>query len=285
MKCYLSVLFTLSFLLGNAQSVVPIEIAKSGHIFVKATVNGVEGNFIFDTAGGTHVVSKKFYQKIKSAQIDSSYFAAFRHTGERLDGPIYQFREIKVGSVSQSNAWIGVYAGFDNQGFDGLISLKLIEQQPVTIDIKNKQMIIESAKSLSSKKGIEIPVILHADRNRSLDIFMKVQIGNQYPAWVEFDTGAGYSPLLLHSRYITYSNLDTTKMEIRQAGTGFGKTEKIYFDKSKQLNLYVTELNDGGYPNIVFKPSLIYDGLTSHVIFGDRSWTIDLPNQRLIVYQ
>jgi hypothetical protein len=180
---------------------------------------------------------------------------------------------------------VGVYAGFDNQGFDGLISLKLIENQPLTVDIKNKQLIIESASSLAAKKGTEIPLLLHADRNRTLDIFMKVQIGKKYPAWVEFDTGAGYSPLLLHSRFIKYANLDTARMEIRQAGTGFGKTEKIYFDKSKQLHMHVTELNDGGYPNIVFKPTLIYDGLTSHVIFGDRSWTIDLPNQRLIVYQ
>ncbi len=268
-----------------AQTVIPLNVGRSGHLFVKAKINGVEGNFIFDTAAGIHVISNTFFQKVKAQRKDSSYFTAFRHTGERLDGPIYSFDSISLGSLKQDNAWVGVYAGFDGQGFDGLISCKLIENQAVTVDIKNKQLIIETPVSLSAKNGDVVPILLHTDRNRSMDVFITVKIDHQHNAVMEFDTGAGYSPLLLHSRYMEYARLDTTRMEIRQSGTGFGKTEKTYFDKTKRLHIFIPEIKDGGYPNIVFKPSLIYDGLTSHVVFGDKAWTIDIPNQRILVYQ
>lgn len=284
MRSLLIILCILVPSLLSAQTVIPVNVGRNGHILVKAKIGGVEGNFIFDTAAGLHVVSGKFYQKIKNLVQDSSYFTAFRHTGERLDGPIYLVDKVSLGPVIQHNAWVGVYAGFDDQGFDGLISCKLIEHQPLTVDIKNKQLIVETPGGLSSGKGNILPVLLHSDRNRTLDLFIKVKVGHKYDAVMEFDTGAGYSPLLLHSRYMKYAALDTTQMEVRQSGTGFGKTEKTYFDKTKKLHLFVPEINDGGYPNIVFKPSLIYDGLTSHLIFGDRVWTLDIPNERIVVY-
>lgn len=284
MRLLFTLVLTATFCIVKGQTILPIEISKSGHLYVKAKINGVEGNFIFDTAGGLHVVSNQFYQKIKSFGSDSSYFTAFRHTGERLDLPVHQVSKVSLGTIEQENAWVGVYAGFDKMGFDGLISLKLIEHQPITIDTKNKQFIIETTQSLSAKRGQEVPLLFHEDRDRSLDVFIKAKVGDNQIAFLEFDTGAGYSPILLNSRYIKYTNLDTTKMEISQAGTGFGKTEKIYLDKSKQLHLLLPDLNIGGNPNFVFKSSLIYDGLASHVIFEGKSWTIDLPNKRIIVY-
>jgi|JI8StandDraft_1071087.scaffolds.fasta_scaffold106304_2 hypothetical protein len=284
MRLFSALVFTITYSLASGQTTLPIEISKSGHLYIKATINGVEGNFMFDTAGGLHVVSNQFYQKIKLFKGDSSYFTAFRHTGERLDLPIHQFSKVSLGTIEQKNAWVGVYAGFDGLGFDGLISLKLIQHQPITIDTKNKQIIIETSQSLLAKKGQVVPLLLHEDRNCALDVFIKTVVGGKHTAFLEFDTGAGYSPILLNSRYINYANLDTTKMEISKAGTGFGKTEMIYFDKSNQLHLLLPDLNNGGNPNFIFKSSLIYDGLTSHVIFEGKSWTIDLPNKRLIVY-
>ena len=98
---------------------------------------------------------------------------------------------------------------------------------------------------------------------------------------MEFDTGAGYSPLYIHARYMSYTGTDTTKLEIRQSGTGFGTTEKTYLDRTKRVHISVPGTAEGGYPNIVFKPSLIYDGLTSYIIFGDKPWTLDIARRRL----
>lgn len=285
MKPSLIVFCSLIIYGSFAQSVIPMQVGKNGHLLVSGEISGVQGQFIFDTAAGLHVVSGKFFQKIKRHVRDSSYTTAFRHTGERLDGPVYFFDSVTLGSIKQNAAWVGVYEGFDEQGFDGLISAKLIEHQPVTVDVKKMQIIAESSESLEGRSGAVLPLLLHADRNRSLDVFIKVKIDNRYDAILEFDTGAGYSPLLLHTRYIGYAALDTTVMEIRQSGTGFCDVEKTFFDKTKRLHLSVPETGDGGYPNIIFKPSLIYDGLTSHIIFGEKTWTIDIPNQRMIVQE
>ena len=266
-----------------AQRVIPVEVGQNGHIVVKASINAVEGTFIFDTGAGLHVVSKRFFQRIKEQVQDSSHFTVFRHTGERLDGPMYLFDNISLGPIQQTNAWVGIYAGFDEQGFDGLVSCKLIENQPLTFDVSNKQLIVESPGSLRSRRRDSVPVLLHTDRNHSLDFFIRVKIDQQYDALLEFDTGAGYSPVLLHSRYMKYAALDTSRMEVRNSSTGFGESETAYLDKTKKLHVFLPEIGDGGYPDIIFKPSLIYDGLTSHVIFGDKVWTIDIPNKRILV--
>jgi hypothetical protein len=285
MKTVLSIL-TFCLILNTpspGQKTIPIEISKNGHIMVKASINGVEGNFIFDTGAGLHVISGKFFQKISSQKRDSSYFTGFRHTGERLDGPMYLFEEVSLGSLTQANPWVGVYPGFDAMGFDGLISCKLIEDDIITVDPKGRQIIVESKESIVNRKKKEIPLLIHEDRDRLLDFFINVRINDTFDAIMEFDTGAGYSPLLLHSRYMHYAGLDTTAMEIRSAGTGFGTMEKIYFDKTKKVYIHVPGTDAGGKPNVIFKPSLIYDGLTSYIIFGDSPWTLDLASRRMYI--
>jgi hypothetical protein len=268
-----------------AQTSIPITVSKNGHLMVKAKVNDIEGNFILDTGAGLHVISKRFYDKVKHHVIDSGRFTAFRHTGERLDGMIYQFKEVSLLPLSDSNAWVGVYAGFDEMGFDGLVSCKLIEDDIVTVDVRNKYLTVETRASIEAKIKSSIPLFVHDDRGRSLDVFIETRIDSIHRALLEFDTGAGYSPLSIHARYMAYTGTDTTALEIRQSGTGFGKTEKTYFDRTKKVHLSVPGTTEGGYPNIVFKPSLIYDGLTSHIIFGDKPWTLDIARRRLYLLE
>lgn len=266
---------------ASAQTSIPITIGKNGHILVKAKINGVEGNFILDTGAGLHVVSNRFYQKVRHHVLDSGHFTAFRHTGERLDGAIYKFDEVSLAPLSHINAWVGVYAGFDEMGFDGLISCKLVEDDILTVDVNNKQLIVETAETVKSKIKTTIPLLIHADRDRLLDVFIETRIDSTYSALMEFDTGAGYSPILVHGRYMAYTGTDTTSLQMRQTGTGFGKTEKTFFDATKKVHIGVPGTSEGGYPNIIFKPSLIYDGLTSHIIFADKTWTLDIANRKL----
>lgn len=278
---FLALSLFVSVLVLEAQTAIPVSISKNGHILVKAKINNVEGSFILDTGAGLHVMSNRFYQKVKHQVLDSGRFTAFRHTGERLDLKTYQFEQVSLNPMSQSNAWVGVYPGFDEMGFDGLISCKLFENDLLTIDVKNSQLIVESRQSLAKKIQHTLPLILHDNRGLALDIFIEMVVDSTHRAVMEFDTGAGYSPVNLHSRYIALANADTTAMEIRMSQTGFGTTVKTYFDKTKKVHTQVQGATEGGYPNIMFKPSLIYDGAISHVIFGDTPWTLDIANRKL----
>lgn len=280
-----TLLFILLSYAVYSQDPIPLEISKRGHIMIKAKINGVEGNFIFDTGAGFHVVSKKFFSKITHAVRDSSFHTGFRHTGERMSGMNYLLNSIEVGDLHQVDPWIAIYAGFDEMGFDGLISCKLIEHQAVTFDLKNNQLIVESNKSKIKSNAKTIPLLLHEDRDKLLDIFIAIQVDRKHTAIVEFDTGSGYSPFLLHSRFMKYAGVDTTTLEIRNLPTGFGTIEKSYFDKTKKVHTYIPNVTEGGYPNIVFKPGLIYDGLVSHLILEGKRWTIDIPNRKMYVFE
>lgn len=281
----LTLLFLITYYSACAQTIIPVEVTKRGHIMVRAKINGVEGNFIFDTGAGFHVVSKKFFNKIASQVKDSSFYTGFRHTGERLSGMSYLMSTVELGPLKQTDPWIGVYPGFDNMGFDGLISCKLVEHQAVTFDLKNQQLIVEANKPSPKPEAKVIPLLLHEDREMLLDIFIAIQVDKKYTAIVEFDTGSGYNPVLLHSRFMQYAGIDTTTLEIRNSPTGFGTIEKNYFDKTKKVHTHIPHVTEGGYPNIIYKPALIYDGLTSHLIMEDNRWTLDIPNKKIYVFK
>jgi hypothetical protein len=252
---------------------------------VKAKINGVEGNFIFDTGAGLHVLSKKFFAKVAHQVRDSSFYTGFRHTGERMSGMTYLLNTADLGDLHQQDPWVAVYAPFDEMGFDGLISCKLIEHQAVTFDLENKQMQLANSQTPKKLNTKTIPLLLHEDRERLLDIFITIQVDRKHKAIMEFDTGSGYSPFLLHTRFMQYAGIDTTSLEIRNNSTGYGTMEKSYFDKTKKLHTHIPNVTAGGFPNIVYKPGLIYDGLAGHLLLESPRWTIDIPNRKLYVHE
>lgn len=56
---------------------------------VKAKINGVEGNFIFDTGAGLTLITKAFSDKIGKLHKQDGSFTGFRATGEKLTADLY----------------------------------------------------------------------------------------------------------------------------------------------------------------------------------------------------
>jgi len=81
-----------------AQTSVPVTITNQGHVMVKAKINGVEGNFIFDTGAGLTLITKKFSAKIKGLSKQDGGYTAFRATGEKLDADLFNASTLSVGS-------------------------------------------------------------------------------------------------------------------------------------------------------------------------------------------
>ncbi len=104
----LSLLFSGPLL---AQQRIPLEVLASGHLVVKATVNGVEGRFIFDTGGGVNVLTQKFAQRLKGLQKQDGRLTAFRAIGDRLDVDLYTAQSITIGSFGANSTALTVYAG------------------------------------------------------------------------------------------------------------------------------------------------------------------------------
>ena len=75
--------------IAYAQSSIPFTISAQGHILVKATINGVEGNFIFDTGAGLTVITKTFASRINGLTKEDGGLTLVRATGEKMTVDLY----------------------------------------------------------------------------------------------------------------------------------------------------------------------------------------------------
>ena len=126
-----------SYHIHAQNSEIPFKSVYNGLILVQAVVeDSITGNFILDTGSGIHVFSKKFSDRIKMK--NAGFFTAFRHNGERISLDIYTISNIAIGEAVERNPYVGILDALDNLGLDGIISLKLFEKQPFTINFINK---------------------------------------------------------------------------------------------------------------------------------------------------
>jgi len=262
---------TFLFLLSNlfySQEKLPITINDYGLIFIKAKVNNEIGTFILDTGSGAHVVSQKFYSKIKNSTKEDGVYTGFRHNGERIDLKVYKARSISVRSLIQTNPFIGVYPKLDEYGIDGLVSLKLFEENAFTIDFVNKQVIIETVESLSQiEKTAEIlPIQFDRERDKVLDMFVTICINDSVSLQAEFDTGSGYETFFLNKYYADKFNLQLDSLK----RTNISKL--IFCGSNLSIENKPTTIKD----------DLIYEGLIGSGLFRNKRLTIDIPNKRIL---
>lgn len=252
-----------------SQEIIPIKINDYGLIFIEAKINNQTGSFILDTGGGAYVISQKFYDKIKSNVIEDGAYTGFRHNGERLDLRVYKAKSISVGGLVQADPFIGVYPALDEYGIEGLVSLKLFEENAFTIDFVNKQVIIETEESLSqiAKIAETLPILFDIERDKVLDMFVTLCINDTVSLQAEFDTGSGYDTFFLNKYY-------AEKLDLQLDSLNHGKVEK--------LALCGKDLLIKENKNITVKDDLIYEGLIGSGIFRDKKLTIDIPNKRIL---
>lgn len=275
------VFINLSF--GISQTTIPLTINDGGYIFVKATLNdSITGNFLLDTGGGLHVLSGKYFEKVKNSTKSAGYFTGFRHNGERLDSEIYEIPSIAIEGLRQEKPLVGYYAPLDEYGMDGIISLKMFENQPITIDFQKKQLVIETKESLKKlgKNAEVIPFTLQQYRDKALDIFIKVCI-NGVPIEAEFDTGSGYNTLIINPFFM--DKMKIKKENCTEKVQGKEKNLKDYFTKIPSANICALPNVVGKEVDVVFREGLIYEGLIGSGWFRGKKLTIDIPNRRMLL--
>jgi predicted aspartyl protease len=81
----------------KAQSFTKFTIDGDGHILIKASINGVEGTFLFDTGAGITLISKSFAAKIGTVYKQDSGYTGFRATGEKLYTDMYRVAVLQIG--------------------------------------------------------------------------------------------------------------------------------------------------------------------------------------------
>jgi hypothetical protein len=274
---------------GWSQEVIPFQLTPNGHIVVPVRLNEVHtGYFIFDTGAGGHVVGSKFFDKVKA---DASFVAigtGFRHNGDRVDVEGYRIRSISMGSLMEKSPLIGFFPALDQYGVDGLISAKLYENRPITIDYVKKEIRIENAESMKaiSRNAGSVPLYFHKMTDRFLDMFIELKLNDSISCQAEFDTGSGFFRPLINPFYMKMLGIDSESADVKVSVEQDLTPGKSVTHETSISSISLAGLNDVrlDQPMVAFKEKLIYDGLVGSLMFKNKVITIDIPGGRLYVH-
>ncbi|WP_037320719.1 retropepsin-like aspartic protease [Salegentibacter sp. Hel_I_6] len=283
-------LFLLFTILSFSQSKlaeqikIPFTQTPNGHIIIPTTINGVKGNFVFDTGAGINLLTKDFADKIEDLEKTNHFYTGHRATGEEIKSDLWNSKSLEIGGFKTTNQTFAVY---DLEfPLDGLISLTPFKDGQITIDFKNKILSVESEKSLNQlidNKEFEMPIQITNDRDIRIGISTPVKINDELSLNVGLDSGAGFDVYRFNSRYMESLGVDSTQVE--------RKYQPSSFKPEEGNNYYFTELDkltDQGENTSVqnfkatFIDDLIYEGIMGINWIGEVI-TIDIPNKKLIV--
>lgn len=285
-KFLFSFLFVLLITsISHAQSSIPFELTPQGHIMIKAKINGVEGNFIFDTGAGLTLITKTFSDKVGNLHKQDGSYTAFRATGEKLTADLYDAQTVTLGTFVEHNPVLTIFDA--NLGtIDGLISLMSFKDQPITIDYTNKKIIFETDKSISGirKSGRQIPLQLEESRDKALTIFTYFTVNNKLTLQFCIDSGAGANVYRVNSRYISALGIDTASASKIAIPSEFNPKLKtfIYNANIQSISVKAAPAIQCQNVKVSFIDGLIYDGILSLNWIG-KQVTFDMKKREMIV--
>jgi hypothetical protein len=251
-------------------------------------VEGIEGKFIFDTGAGITVFTKSFFNKLRDTLREDGGYTGFRATGERLDIDLYQVKNVEFGMVRKAKEEVS-YVDADFGGIDGILSLKLLETQPFTIDFIKKVLRLETPQALAGikKTAKAISLQLEQSREKSLDVFSFFKVNDTLTLQFSLDSGAGKDVFRINSKYMSSLGVnanDTLQVKKVQQHSEINEAfvSNIYtttlpkIAASQQAEVAIKNVH------VQFVDGLIYDGILWINWLGSRI-TFDLPNKKMLV--
>lgn len=162
---------------------------------LRATVNGHEGLFLFDTGGGVSVVSPQFAAAVGCKPWGR--VTGFRMTGQRLDFPRCDDLDFHAGGQTLHVPTAGVFdlaplLPPDAPPLAGVLALDAFAGRAVSIDLSAGTLTVESPASLAARieRASKVPLRLVRDAG---GVALAGEIGVSTAsgtAWMELDTGS-----------------------------------------------------------------------------------------------
>ena len=270
---------------ADAQSSIPFTITAQGHIMVKVSINGVEGNFIFDTGAGLTVITKAFASKINGLAKEDGGLTLFRATGEKMTVDLYKANTLSLGSFVEQNPQLTIVDAIFGE-IDGLISLMSFRNQPFTIDYNKKQIIFETGETLAAikKQGSVVPLQFDISRDKTLDVFVYVVVNNKLTLQFCIDSGAGANIYRINGKYISALGVDTAAAIKTYHPSEFNPDIKTAIYSANLQSLAIKGFPAINVQNVKtqFIDGLIYDGIVWLSWIG-KQVTLDLPHSEMVV--
>lgn len=263
---------------------IPFELLGGGHILITAKVNTIEGKFIFDTGAGLNLLTKKFADKITNLKKTDGFYTGHRATGEAIDCDLWDSETLEIGNFnSKKQKFTTIDMDFP---VDGLISLLPFKEIPITIDYKNKVLVLETDKSLKelTKTGTSLPIQISDDAEKTLGISTYITLNDKLTLQMNLDSGAGFNVFRFSSRYMEKLEIDASKTEKVYRASDFKPTEgnNYYFTNLDKINPTSSDKIKVVNFKATFIEGLIYEAIGSINWLGDKI-TIDIQKKNLII--
>jgi hypothetical protein len=265
-------LLTLSLLAGGRPStpspaekpqVIRLERFRKALWKVHVTINGVPGDFLFDTGGGVTLLSKDFAPKIECRYWGRS--TGYNMFGKRGDGPHCDSVQLMAGKTALTPVNVGQMDFGDqfpgDKAPDGLLSLDAFDGKAITIDQVAGTLTIETPASLAARVEHmkELPMRLVRDCSaRCLNAFVAVPTPSGL-TWLILDSGAGGVSLIA-----------------RDYAEAFGLDPAV---KQQRLRIGIAPGIDVDSPVMV--TDMIMDGNLGQPFMSQYVLTLDIRNGRL----
>lgn len=237
---------------------IPFILLPSGHIVIKAKVEGLEGNFIFDTGAGINVFFNDFVSKFDKEPSSTNFMTGFRANGERLDIPLFQSKDIIFATEIFRNIPFSTIE-MKMPGVDGLISLKMFEHTNITIDYNTLEITINSESPDSGSKALDIFVSTQVENTLDISTFMI--LNNDHQIKVLLDSGAGSNSFWFNDKIIKILNINTNTLKVAQNQSEINSEIKNKISRGK-VDIIGNNFVKIYTPDVVFVQNLIYEGKT-----------------------
>lgn len=201
---------------ADQPQVIRLERFRKALWKVHLTVNGVPGDFLFDTGGGVTLLSKDFAPKVSCSYWGRT--TGYNMFGKRGDGAHCDGVQLVAGDVPLTPVSVG-RMDFTGQfpgdkAPDGLLSLDAFDGKAITIDQVAGTLTIETPSSLAERVAhmTELPMRLVRDCSaRCLNAFVAVPTP-QGRTWLILDSGAGGVSLIARDYASSFGLDSATKM-------------------------------------------------------------------------
>jgi hypothetical protein len=261
---------------------IPFTISPEGLVMVPATLGGtISAHVIFDTGAGMDVLAPSVVDKLHGTP--AGKFTAFRMWGDRLDIPLFTVSEISVGPVVRSNVVVGAWDMLDQLHLEGIVSVNDFRQQPFTLDLVNKVLVFETAKSLTQRRktGKTSPLKFDERRDITLDIFSDFLIGNQ-TGQCEIDTGSQNATVATRFMAPLAIDKDGKDVQKREQKDSAGVTTARY--KTTVQKIALADAPQIAIANAATTfADIIYDCVVGLDFWLGKVLTVDIPGRQLIV--
>lgn len=262
---------------------IPFKLSPNGYIMIKASVNGIPGNFVFDTGAGMNLLTKDFADKIDNLEKTTHFYTGHRATGEAITSDLYQSEVLKIADFSIEDEQFAVYD--IDFPLDGLISLTPLQQKAFTVNFEENKLVIESEESLRRRKEnikFEMPLEINNDRNVKVSVGTIVQL-DSLELHVGLDSGAGFDVYRFNSRFMEALGIDSTQVESKYIPSSFKPEQgnQYYFAEVSRLSDLKVNAEQIDF-RATFIDGLIYEGIMGINWIGEII-TFDMPAKRILV--